>query len=222
MSKKLIAALMAIAAFAAFGMSATSASAAPVVTHPTGTVLATGTKLTGTSIGHVTFTSSTLNVTCTTGTITGPLVSNSTAGGFSGEITEAHFTGTGTSGDCTATGSFFNGSAKPTPEIVGGLPWCIKNTLNDNFEIRGGKCSEAARSIKFGLDLTGLVTCTYERASLTGTFDTHPLDASGRINANQAWTLVSGFGCPSSPSLDMEFTLETDTTPTSDPIYISS
>jgi hypothetical protein len=221
MSKKLIAALMAIAAFAAFGMSATSASAAPVITHPTGTVLKTGVNLKGTNIGETQFTSNTLNVKCTTAVLTGPLTSNSTAGGFAGEVTSATFSGTGTSGDCTATGSFFSGSAKPTPEITGGLPWCLKNGLSDNFEIRGGKCSEAARPIKFGLDLTGLVTCTYERASLTGTFETHPTDALGRINANQAWTLVSGFGCPSGPSLDMEFTEETDTA-TAEPVYISS
>ena len=85
------------------------------------------------------------------------------------------------------------------------------------------KCSEAARSIKFALDLTGLVTCTYEKASLAGTFvtDTSGQDATGSINTGQAWTLVSGFGCPSGPTLDMEFTEETDTTPAS-PVYISS
>jgi hypothetical protein len=219
MEKKVLTVLMVLVAVA---VSAASASAAPVITHPTGTVLATGTLLKATNVTEMKFTSGTLNVNCPSVITKGVLTSNSTAGGFAGESTSITFSGTGTSGDCTASGSFFTGSVKPTPEIAGGLPWCFKNTLNDNLEIRGGRCSEAARSIKFGLDVTGLVTCTYERASLTGTFDTHPSDAIGQINASQVWTLVSGFGCPSSPSLDIDFTEETDLEGTSSPVYISS
>jgi hypothetical protein len=217
MSKKLIAALMAIAAFAAFGMAST-ASAAPVITHPTGTVLAAGTNLLGTNIGETKFTSSTLNVNCTTSKLTGPLKANSTAGGFEGEVTTATFNGTGTSGGCTATGSFFTGTATPTPAIVGGLPWCIKNTLNDNFEIKGGACG-SPRSIKFALDLGG-ITCNYEKTSLTGTFKTDPEELIGSITAGQKWTSLT-FGCPSEPSLDMEFTEETDIA-TATPVYVSS
>jgi hypothetical protein len=222
MSKKLIAACMVIAAFAAFGMVST-ASAAPVITYPTGTVLASGTLLKATNITEMAFTSSSINVRCPSVTTTGAVKSNSTAGGFSGEAQSITISGTGSAGDCTATGSFFTGSAKPTPEIAGGLPWCFKNTLNDNLEIRGGACSEAARSIKFGIDLTGLTTCVYERTSLTGTFgtDVSGQDATGSITAGLAWTLVSGFGCPSGPTLDIDFTEETDTT-TASPVYISS
>ena len=224
MSKKLIAALMALAAFAAFAVSATSASALPVITHPTGTVLATGTNLLGTNIGETKFTSSTLSTKCPTATLTGPLKKNSTAEGFEGEVTSATFSGTGKESDCTAEGSFFTGSARPTPEIAEGLPWCPKSgATGDTFEIKGGACGTPCAKIKFGLDLTGLVTCTYEKASLTGTFvtDTSGQDLTGKINEGQAWTLVSGFGCPSGPTLDMEFTEETDTTPAS-PVYISS
>jgi hypothetical protein len=235
MSKKLIAALMALAAFAAFAVSATSASAAPVVTHPTGTPMAVhpaGTTCTAepqgcidaTNIGETRFTSSTLEVKCTTATLTGDLTTNSTAAGFAGDITTATFSGTGTNGGCTASGSFFTGTATPTPGIPGGLPWCLKNAPSgDNFEIRGGLCSEASRGIKFALDLGSFVTCTYERSSLTGTFvtDISGQDLTGSITAGQAWTLLSGFGCPSAPTLDMEFTLETDTSPAS-PIFISS
>jgi hypothetical protein len=225
MSKKLIAACMAIAAFAAFGMSATSASAAPVLTAPTSTALAAGTLVKATNISETKFTSSTLEVKCTTSVLTGKVTSNATASGFEGDISSATFNGTGTSGACTATGSFFTGSATPTPGIAGGLPWCLKNTLNDNFEIRGGNCNESARSIRFAIDLGSFATCTYERSSLTGTFvtDTSGQDATGSINAGQTWTLVSGFGCPGTPSLDMEFTVETDpTSGTASPVYISS
>jgi len=213
MSKKLIAACMAIAAFAAFAMAST-ASAAPVVTQPTGTVLATGTNVIGTNLGITKFTSSILTTECSTAKLEGPLKSNSTAGGFSGEITKATYSGTGTSGDCTATGSFFSGSAAATPETgTNGLPWCLKSAAaGDNFEINGGACGGVARGIRFALDLTGLVTCTYEKTGgLTGTFttDTAGGDATGKLNSGQKFTRISGFGCPSEGELDMEFTEET-------------
>jgi hypothetical protein len=230
MAKKAIPACMAVAAFAAFATLTTPASAAPVVTHPTGTVLAAGTLLRGTNIRETRFTSSTLSVDCTTAVLTGSLKSNSTAGGFSAEFTSATFTGTGFEGadkkkDCTATGSFFTGSARPTPQIINGLPWCLKSSsLNDNFEIRGGACSEVPRSITFNLDLTGLVTCSYLKNNLLGTFETDisTQDATGKILEGQKWSLISGFGCPSEPTLDMEFTVETDLEVSAFPVYISS
>jgi len=223
MSKKLIAACMALAAFVAFGVAATSASAAPVLTQPTGTVMPLNSLVKATNLGETKFTSSTLEVKCTTSTLTGKITGNSTAAGFEGDISSATFNGTSTGGACTASGSFFSGAATPTPGIAGGLPWCLKNTLNDNFEIRGGNCNEAPRAIKFALDLGSFATCTYEKSSLIGTFvtDATNQDATGSINAGQAWTLVSGFGCPTSPSLDMEFTVEADTEAVS-PVFISS
>jgi len=222
MSKKLIAACMAIAAFAALAMAST-ASAAPVITHPTGTVLATGVNLQATNVGETKFISPSLTVACTTAKLTGPLKSNSTAGGFQGEVTSATFNGTGTGGDCTSTGSFFTGSVGVTTNTgTNGTPYCIKNTLNDNLEIRGGACASATRPIRFALDLTGLVTCTYERTTgIAGTFKTHPEDAQGSVNSGQTFSLVSGFACPSTGELSMTFTLETDTA-TAEPLYISS
>ena len=207
-----------------FSVAAASASAAPVITHPTGTAIAPGALMKATNVNELKFTTSSLNVNCPSVTTTGAVKRNNTTEGFEGEAQSITISGIGVSGDCTATGTFFSGSAKPTPEITGGLPWCFKNGASgDNLEIRGGKCSEASRSIKFALDLTGLVTCTYEKASLTGTFvtDATGQDAIGKITEGQAWTLVSGFGCPSGPTLDVEFTEETDATPAS-PVYISS
>jgi hypothetical protein len=219
MSRKLISACMATAAFAVFAATPASSSAAPVITHPTGTVLKTGTLLKSTNVGGSRFTSATLNVECSTAALTWVLFANSTGLGYEGEITTATFKGTGTGEGCTATGSFFSGTAIPTPGIAGGLPWCLKNTLNDNFEIKGGACG-SPRSIKFALDLGG-ITCNYEKTSLTGTFvtDVSGQDATGKITEGQKWTSLT-FGCPSEPTLDMEFTQETDTSPAS-PVYIS-
>jgi hypothetical protein len=201
-------------------------SAAPVITNPTGTALASGTLLKATNVGELKYTSSTLEVKCTTVTTTGTVTSNSTAGGFEGDAQSLTIGGTSATGDCTAAGSFFTGSVKPTPQIAGGLPWCFKSAaVGDNLEIRGGNCNESARSIKFAMDLGSFATCTYERSSLTGTFvtDASGQDATGSINAGQTLTLVSGFGCPSSPTLDMAFTEETDPTSGSTaPVYISS
>jgi len=221
MSKKLIAACMAIAAFAALAMAST-ASAAPVLTHPTGKVLGAATLL-NTNVGETKFISPSLTVACTTARLTGPLKNNSTAGGFEGEVTSATFNGTGTGGDCTSTGSFFTGSVGVTTNTgTNGTPYCIKNTLGDNLEIRGGACTSATRPIRFALDLTGLVTCTYERATgIAGTFKTHPEEATGSVNSSQPFTLVSGFACPSTGELSMTFTLETDSE-IAEPIYISS
>jgi hypothetical protein len=99
-------------------------------------------------------------------------------------------------------------------------PAACKNTLNDNFEIKGGACG-SPRSIKFVLDL-GFITCNYEKTSLIGTFvtDVSGQDATGKITEGQKWTSLT-FGCPVEPSLDMEFTEETDTA-TGSPVYISS
>jgi hypothetical protein len=222
MSKKSIPAYMALA-FIVSAVLAPASSAAPVITHPTGTVLATGVNLQATNVGEIKFISPSLTIACTAAKLTGLLKSNSTAGGFTTEITSGTFTGTGTGGDCTSTGSFFTGSVAWTFNTgTNGTPWCIKNTLNDNLEIRGGACSAATRPIRFALDLTGLVTCTYERTTgIAGSFKTHPEDAQWSFTAGQTFSLVSGFGCPSTTELSMSFTQETDTG-TAEPFYISS
>ena len=54
MSKKLTTACLALSALAAFALPAV-ASASPEITHPTGTRLATGTKITGTNVGNAKF-----------------------------------------------------------------------------------------------------------------------------------------------------------------------
>ena len=229
MAKKLFAALMALAAIGAFA--AATASANPVITHPTGTVLATGTKILGTSVGETKMTSNLGTISCSDATLTGTLTKNNTAEGVEGDIESAAFTGTGTtaagepSPECTTT---FAGNVSVTPNpATNGLPWCVKaTTATDEVQIRGGSCTAASRPIRFTMVFTsGLIgTCVYQRtAAAVGTLttDVSGQDATAEIS-EQEWTkFEGGAGCPSFGKLDMKFTLETDTE-TASPMYFSS
>ena len=203
MYKKLLAACMAVAALAAFGMAST-ASAAPFLTQPTGTALATGTTIVGTNVGNTLMTTSLGTVTCTSAKLEGKLTTNSTASGSKGEVTSAAFN------NCTS----WAGSVTVTPNpATNGLPWCLEATeANDNGKVRGGGCSSASRAIRFVLDFPGF-TCTYQRTSAaagTVTTDTSGQQASVTLS-EQEWPRLEGdsFLCPSSGKLDMTFTLET-------------
>jgi hypothetical protein len=226
MSKNILAVCTALAAFAAFSVMAPAASANPVLTHPTGTVLKTGVLIDGTLIGASKLTSGSTDpgttlLECSKATITGELTKNVTTGtpSIESNITKAEFAGTGANGECT--GNFGNATVITTGS--NGVPWCLKSIkATDEFEVRGGKCSEAARNIAFIIDGTNTGSCKYEKASFVGTFITHPED--GRLNlthAGPALKVEGGVLCPSSGSLDMEFTLETDTG-TAEPLYLSS
>lgn len=227
MKSKLIAACMALAAFAAFGVAATSASAATLTSSPGGPALATGTKLQATNLGKTIMTNTAHEtlIECETAKMTGTLETNS-GGNVAGTISTSSFEGTGAGGDCTtSTGA----SVKITTGITGGLPYCIKNTKEDNFEVRGGSCPEAARSIKYTMDFTNGGTCGFEKSNLTGTFTTESTgDAIFTSNNQGNWKrfeLSLGFEsifCPSEATLDMAFTLETDpASGSASPIYIS-
>jgi hypothetical protein len=226
MKRKLLAALLALAAFVVSGVSATSASAT-ILTFPTGTALATGSTLKGTNVGPTYMTTTTTErlIECTKDVMTGTLNTNS-GGSVAGTITSAMFEGTGISGDCTtSTGS----SVKFTTAITGGLPYCLKNTKEDNFEIRGGTCADAARSIKFTMDFTNGGTCGYEKSNLTGTFTTHETGDAIFTSVEQGiWKRfeitvgsLESFLCPAEAWLDLTFTMERDT-PTAEPVYLSS
>lgn len=226
MSKKLIAALMALTAFTAFGVSATSASAAPVLTHPTGTVAPVGTLVTGTNVGETEMNTSFGKILCSSAVLTGTLTQNSTASGTKGEVTSATFQGTGetaSNGDKECTS--WTGGVTVTPNVSGGLPWCLEATSGDEGKVRGGKCSELSRGIKFVLDFTSIGTCEYNRSTAAvGTLTTHPEDAVVHL-VEQEWSKVGGTGgvlCPSTGKLTMTFTLETDTSASKDPMYFSS
>ena len=78
MSKKLISTALALFALAAFVLPAIASAQEPEVTFPTGTRLATATKVTGTNIGEFLMTDEPGNVLarCTKATLTGTLTKN--------------------------------------------------------------------------------------------------------------------------------------------------
>lgn len=206
MSKKLFAALMALAAIGAFA--AASASANPILTQPTGTIVPTGTAITAQSVGTTVMTTGLGNVVCDTATMSGTLTTNSTASGSKGDVTSASFHNIGST-ECSS----WTGGVTVTPGVAGGLPWCLEaTTATDEGKVRGGKCSELARGIKFSLDFTSIGTCEYNRsAAANGSLAT---DVSGQeatvAMSEQEWTKVGGGAlCPNSGKLDMTFKLST-------------
>jgi hypothetical protein len=224
MKRKLFAALMALAAFAAFAVIPSLASARPVLTHPTGTVIPINTKIRAHNVGETVMTTPFGNVTCSTATMTGTLKKNNTAEGVEGEVTSATFAGTGAEVGGEKECSSWTGGVTVTPNpATNGLPWCVKATgTTDVGSISGGPCG-ASRPIRFALDFTSIGTCTYQRTeAATGTLTTHPEDAVIHLS-NQVWSKFEGGAlCPSEGKLDMSFTLETDATVNTEPIYFSS
>jgi hypothetical protein len=235
-SMKLVKACIALAAFAAIFVIPSMASAtSPTLfetTTATGTgagtndLVAVGTKLQAFNVAHAQtglttrFTAGALEVQCETATLTGELTKNS-GGVIEGDITTAEFRGKkeqnphganceSNVGDVLPTPTH---SSNPTHNGVGSLPWCVKASgLQDKVTVRGGKCSEASRPLFFTLDPIGF-SCTYSRTEgLTATYTTHPSDAVATVDAGQVFTKVTGGAfCPAQGSLDMAFTLTTDT-----------
>jgi len=259
MSKKLITACLGVLALAAFALP-TTASASPVITHPTGTVLnpATGSCtnvsgticITGTNVGNINFYngSNVALLDCSKAVLTGYLRKNK-ENHIEGDIHTV--TGTGTGGqdpeesknmpECTGTNGLPNttvtsngtdpvGTKIDEEDVTNGTPYCVTATsgAEDKFTLRGGTCSEVARAIAFVIKPTGLAACTYSRAAgspIMGTYTTH---ATGDAILTVTPSLATGFAktaggilCPAEGRLGMSITLETDTTASNDPLYIS-
>jgi hypothetical protein len=222
MAVRLFKALMTVTVLTAF-VSATSASAAPVVTYPTGTVLGVGSKLVGTNLGEIVFGTSFGNVTCNKATITGTLVTNSTAAGSKAEITSASFTGSGAGGECT---TWTGGTTVNANPATNGLPWCVEETgANDEGKKRGGGCGSLARPIRFALVFTSIGTCTYQRASAAVSIIRTDTEGGGSATitlSEQEWArFEGGFACPSSGKISLTYAVETDGA-TPEPVYLSS
>ena len=199
-----------------------AAFASPQLTYPTGTRLATGSTLKATNVGVITVTRTdgTSGGNCSAASLTGSLVKNNGTE-VEANIEAASFTGTGTEGRCTIE-SMWTGNWKFTFGIEKGLPWClVANSLmkEDEFQIRGGKCSETSRPIYLALDASG-GECKYEAGSFRGTFTTEPSDTVLTVSTPE-YPLVSGsFLCPALWRLDFSLTLERDEAGTH-PVYIS-
>jgi hypothetical protein len=236
MHKKLVIACMAVAAFAAFAMpSAASAKNTPIVGETINNVftpLAEGTKIKAVNVGITKMTTSLGTIECTTAELTGTLHRNKTGGvvskplpeggGVTGEITFATFGGTGATQagaphtECT-TQAFLGGDTTVTPNpATNGLPWCVasdETMVTDEFQVRGGACTSASRAIRFALDVTGIGTCQYQKATaIKGTFTTSDTDSVLTISEQEfsGSGLGNPFGCPGTGKLDMSFTMSTD------------
>ena len=195
------------AALVAFAVAPAMASASPVL-QESGVNVATGTKIVATNEGNTIFSTNLGNVTCTGSTLTGTLTTNS-GKLIEGDLESASYTGSGAGGDCTTA---FAGDVKVT---VTSLPWCIKTTSTtaDTWEIRGGNCNEAARSLTFVLDFTSSgAECKYQRSAVTGTYTTGGAQAVLTTGASQTFSGETGnsFICPSSGNVEMSYKLETE------------
>ena len=102
-----------------------------------------------------------------------------------------------------------------TPE---NLPWCSKATASpaDTLTIDGGTCGTIPRKpIAFVIHLfnssgTKVAECTYERASITGTYNTGASPLVLTASAGQTFTKHSGsIVCPSTGTLTGSFTQTT-------------
>lgn len=226
MAKKIILACMAITAFAAFVLPA-AASASPRLCETTAdhvTCHNVSGNVTGTNVGNWTFTTSAGHITCTAVVLTGNLTENSGTS-IKGDITSATFNGEGTGGDCVGP---LGTSVQVIVNEGNGLPWCItanNEMKTDEFQTRGNSCNNAARSITFRFNITGLNDCKYNKTTpVVGTFTT---DNSGTTSedailtfSEQEWTLeeenrtsIFAPACPSTGKLDGAVTLETDVSP---------
>jgi hypothetical protein len=214
MAKKILVLCAAIMAFAVVP-SVASATNSPELVE-TG-----GSKVSGlieaTNIGKTVMTgpeTSTL-LTCDIATLTGE-VSKNDGSNVEGTISAGTFKNSAAS---TCSGTLGNTLVTPSPVSGNGLPWCIRSTsgmLTHEFQLRGNKCSEAARPIRFGLHVPVVGLCEYQKTSpVIGKFSTGIGATTLSISHQEFPKLATSSSfCPSVGFLDMTFMLETDGTST--------
>lgn len=208
MNKKLIATCMSLVAFAAMAVVPALASASPILTETTNVVVPVGAKVTGTQSGNILFTPSSGGViSCTKAVLTGTVRENSGTS-IKGDIATAAFTGAGAGGSCLSTGIPFNPSFTVA---VGNLPYCLTTEAGDTWTVRGGACAAAAQNIKFTLTSALTGACTYERASVSGTYETNKHPVTLKFNGGEPVNKTAGgVLCPAQGQLDGGFNLSTD------------
>jgi hypothetical protein len=199
-----------VLASAALALFPASSPASPVLTQPAGTALAVGTKVQGTRIGEVAITSGAGSILCTVWNTTGTVQTN-TGTSFSVNVQSATFGGSAAEGACTSS----LGGIKVTTAVAGGLPWCIASTKTaDQFELRGGSCTEASRGIRIVLENTSIGECSYKRGTpMLGTFRTQIESDATMFLGEQEFTKEAGnLFCPATLKLDYGSTWEKDGT----------
>jgi hypothetical protein len=194
---------------AALALSPSMSSASPVLTEGP-SVVAVGKKIVETNTGDVIFDSASGPTFCNKSERTGTVTVNS--GGLIGIAWGFEFFGgTAANGGCTS-GWLASAAISST------LSSCFQTTkTSDQWELRGGNCSEAAKSLTFTLKGTfamgETITCKYSRSNVTGTFSTNTTPVTLTVGASQSFTKEEGsFICPSVQTLTGKYTLETDDT----------
>ncbi len=225
MTKKLIAACMALAAVAAVVLPATaSATNDPTLTDTVGDVCV-GCKIVPTvETIEIDNTNLTPILACSTGTLTGAVTKNS-GGTVEGTISSAKYSGTGAvhadNGLNECTGSF--GNAYVT---VPNLPLCIRSTpamVTDEFQIVSGDCNGVENKVKLLIGSTTAGECEYEStSSVKGDYTTGGTQAILTVRNTQAGSgatkIRGGFLCPATIVLETTFTLDTED---GEPIFAS-
>jgi len=226
MNKKLILTCLSLAAFAVFVVLPASASATRLcetqADDTTCNNIAVGSLIRGHLVGNNAMTDANGNTlwTCSAGTLTGTLRKNSEKV-VEADIESASLTGTGAGGECTS--SF--GGFTTDMNVGNGVPWCLKANNSDTFTIRGNACSKELRSTTFVLTSTTAGTCKYNRVNaVEGVITTDNQagtseDAQITLSAVEWTKEEGGLLCPSLGKLDMTFTLETDKTAATEPLY---
>jgi hypothetical protein len=182
-------------------------------------------------------------LTKNTGTAIEGTIHTATFSGTGGELFKMHeCTSTALAGFGNLTPTT-NGGGTDEENVVEGTPWCITASgASDVFKVRGGACGAATTKIRFILDATKKteptksIECKYSRSAETPVEGTIQTDTEtgkdailsikpGNTSAERAKTTFKGetgnsIECPSTGTLEMSFTLETDTVST-EPLYIS-
>ena len=232
MYKKLIAACMALAALAAFAAMPAISSAAELGETTTGGVFSKiepPKPIRAHNVGVAKMFLSTGGVVeCSNDSLTGTLTKNNGTE-VEGTVETASYKGTESEERCVSP----LGATKVTTNVGNGTPWCVKALPGEAMEVqvRGNSCANKARSLTFVFDVAGL-ECKYERTTATGpvkgtfTTDTAPENSDAIIHIPRSATgskfvgeKENSFFCPASGELEQSFTLETDATPETEPLY---
>ncbi|HEV2858065.1 MAG TPA: hypothetical protein VGW80_06655 [Solirubrobacterales bacterium] len=215
MSKKIIMACMAVAAFAAFVLPATaSATNNPDLTEGAERV-AVGKLINGTLVGTADFMATdgtTVQVSCNQALLTGSVTANS-GGTLTGSITTADFWGSGGGVSAHNNKEECKGSFGAAYITVPKTPLTVSSTptmTTDEFTVTDSSKS----TVTFIIGSTTAGACEYKTAGpVKGDYTTGAttvLTTRNTAAGSGATKVTGGFLCPSSGQLRMSFYLETD------------
>jgi hypothetical protein len=200
-----------IAAFALLAALPATAAASPQLLEA-GKPVAPTSKMLATSSGNATFTGTNSKgeddgtVTCTKAQMTGEVISNKGTL-IEVQIETASFTGTEAEGKCAST---IPGTG-PLKVIAENLPWCVTSAVLESFSFRGGSCAVGASNVKATLVGSFGLTCTYERATVAGTYVKEVNPAKLSV-VSQTFNLIKGgAACPAQGHMSVAYVLENDT-----------